>query len=161
MRVGVSGMPILEKHLGEWRGEYIHVDVDGKELDRHRSHLRAWVPEDGSFDIIQVNTYTWADGHRDVFEFGGRMVDGVCHFDTDRIVGAMSQVDDQVIVLTWSYRHDPSNYLYELIQLSRDGLHKFRTWHWMVEDRLVKRTMIYETKQVWQLDQPESSAPPR
>lgn len=146
MRVGVAGMPVLEKHLGEWAGEYIHVDADGKEIDRHASHLRCWVPEDGSFDVIQVNTYTWPDGRTDVFEFGGRIADGICRFDTERIVGEMSQIDEQVIVLTWSYKQDASNYLYELIQLSRDGKHKCRTWHWMDQDRLARRTLIYETK---------------
>lgn len=147
MRVGVPGMPLLSKHLGEWRGEYIHLDATGKVVDRHASHLRCWVPEDGSFDIVQVNTYTWDDGRQDVFQFGGKIVDGVCHFDTDRIVGEMSQVDDQVILLNWTYKFDPSNYLYEMIQLSKDGRHKCRTWHWMDNDRLVKRTIIYETKQ--------------
>lgn len=146
MRAAVPGMPILERHLGEWTGEYLHVDGDGRVIDRHASHLRCWVPEDGSFDVIQVNTYTWPDGRVDTFEFGGRITDGVCRFDTDRIVGEMSQIDDQVIVLTWSYKHDPSNYLYELIQLSQDGKHKCRTWHWMEADRLARRTLIYETK---------------
>ncbi len=147
MRAAISGMPIIENHLGEWRGEYIHVDADGNIVDRHASHLYCRVPEDGSFDILQTNTYTWDDGRQVAFDFGGRIdADGVCHFDTERIIGEMSQVDDQTIVLTWSYKNDPNNYLYELIQLSRDGQHKCRTWHWMDGDRLVKRTIISETR---------------
>ncbi|TDC98267.1 DUF3598 family protein [Actinomadura sp. 7K507] len=146
MRAGVPGMPINSKHLGEWRGEYIHVDAEGTIIDRHASHLRCWVPEDGSYDIRQVNTYTWADGTVQSLEFGGRMRGDVCHFDNERIIGEMSQVDEQSIVLTWSYKTDPDNYLYELIQLSRDGRHKCRTWHWMDGDRLYKRTIISESK---------------
>ncbi|MDL4772536.1 hypothetical protein [Actinomadura xylanilytica] len=41
---------------------------------------------------------------------------------------------------------DDRGYLYELIQLSRDGLQKVRTWHWMSGDRLVKRTVINESR---------------
>ncbi|SEF69396.1 hypothetical protein SAMN04489712_101851 [Thermomonospora echinospora] len=147
MRAAISKMPIIAEHLGEWRGEYIHIAADGTIVDRHASHLYCRIPEDGSFDILQTNTYTWADGREEAFDFGGRLDEnGVCHFDTDRIVGEMSQVDDQTIVLTWSYKDDPDNYLYELIQLSRDGRHKCRTWQWMDGDRLVKRTVINEFK---------------
>ena len=60
----------------------------------------------------------------------------------------MHQTDDRTIVLTWSYTSllKPGNYLDELIQLSRDGQEKVRTWHWMEDDRLVKRTIIRERK---------------
>ncbi|MGI5270073.1 hypothetical protein ACQEUU_13050 [Nonomuraea sp. CA-218870] len=116
----------MDKRLGEWRGEYIHID--------------------GAYSFIQTNTYTWDDGRQQVFDFGGRIEDGIGYFDTERIKGEMSQVDDQTIVLTWSYKDDPDNYRYELIQLSRDGRHKCRTWHWMNGDRLVKRTITSETK---------------
>ena len=70
------------------------------------------------------------------------------HFDNERITGYMNQWDDQVIVLTWTYKSllKPGNYLYELIQLSRDGQQKVRTWHWMEDDRLIKRTVIRERK---------------
>lgn len=146
MRAAIPGMPLLSKHCGEWRGEYVHLDASGTVIDRHESHLRCWVPEDGSYDIIQVNTYTWADGREQVLEFGGKISDGICYFDNDRITGEMSQIDDQVIILTWTYKTDPGNYLYELIQLSKDGEHKCRTWHWMDSDRLAKRTIIHETK---------------
>lgn len=140
-------MPILPSHVGEWEGEYIHIDPDGEVLDRHASHLACWMPDEGPYDVIQVNTYTWEDGRQEQFRFGGTIdEEGVCAFDTERITGEMSQVDDQVIVLTWSYKHDPDNYLYELIQLSRDGHHKCRTWHWMEQDRLVRRTIISERK---------------
>lgn len=146
MRVGVPRMPILADHVGEWRGRYVHIDPDGRVLDEHASHLACWVPEDGSHDVVQVNTYTWDDGREEQFRFGGTVDDGVCYFRTERIVGEMSQVDDHVIVLTWHYTHDPENYLYELIQLSRDGQHKCRTWHWMENDRLVRRTIISEER---------------
>lgn len=139
--------PILAKHMGEWEGQYIHLDAEGREIDRHKSHLRMWEPEDGSCDVIQVNTYTWPD-RQEAIQFNGVLKGRDIHFDNDRIVGRMNQWDDLTIVLTWSYKDllKPGNYLYELIQLSRDGQQKVRTWHWMEDDRLIKRTIIKERK---------------
>ena len=140
--------PILSRHMGEWEGQYVHLDPDGREVDRHASHLHCYEPDDGSYDLIQVNTYTWPDGRREVVEFGGRLKGRDVHFDNDRIAGHMHQTDERTILLTWSYKSllQPGNYLYELIQLSQDGQQKVRTWHWMEDDRLVKRTIIRETK---------------
>ena len=140
--------PILAKHMGEWEGEYVHLDPDGREIDRQKSHLKMWEPEDKSYDVIQRNTYTWSDGRQEVYQFNGVLKGRDVHFDNERITGYMNQWDDQVIVLTWTYKSllKPGNYLYELIQLSRDGQQKVRTWHWMEDDRLIKRTVIRERK---------------
>ena len=140
--------PILSKHMGEWQGEYVHLDPEGNEIDRHASHLRMWVPEDGSCDIKQINTYTWPDGRVEAVEFPGILKGRDVLFETDRISGHMHQADEQNILLTWTYKEllKEGNYLYELIQLSRDGQQKVRTWHWMEDDRLVKRTVIREHK---------------
>lgn len=145
-RAAIDGMPILRDHLGLWEGEYIHLDARGVMIDRHASHLNCWVPTDGSSDIVQVNTYTWADGRSEAFTFEGKVSKGICYFDTERIIGEMSQIDDLSIVLTWRYQSNPNGYLYELIQLSKDKQAKFRTWHWMEQDRLVKRTIITERR---------------
>lgn len=140
--------PILERHLGEWRGEYVHLDPEGREVDRHASRLQMWAPDDGSCDVVQVNTYTWPDGREEAIRFDGFLRGRDVHFDNDRIAGHMHQTDDRTILLTWSYKDllKPGNYLYELIQLSQDGLQKVRTWHWMEDDRLTRRTVIRETK---------------
>lgn len=140
--------PILGRHLGQWEGEYVHLDPEGREIDRHASHLHMWVPDDGSCDVVQVNTYTWPDGRSESVRFDGILRGRSVHFDNDRIAGHMHQADDLTILLTWSYkdRLKPGNYLYELIQLSKDGQQKVRTWHWMEEDRIIKRTVIREAK---------------
>ncbi|MFC6154903.1 DUF3598 family protein [Nocardioides yefusunii] len=140
--------PILNKHIGEWEGEYVHLDPDGNEIDRHASHLKMWAPTDGSADIKQINTYTWADGRQHAFEFPGTLDGEKVRFDDDRIAGYMYQTDERTIMLTWTYKEllKEGNYLYELIQLSSDGQQKVRTWHWMEDDRLVKRTVIREKK---------------
>lgn len=146
--------PLLEEHVGQWEGEYVHLDPDGREIDRHASHLNCTAPEDGTYDIHQVNTYTWADGRQEQYGFGGVLKGRDVIFDDDRIEGFMYQIDPRTILLMWSYKEGAklpqdlkqANRVYEIIQLSQDGQEKVRTWHWMEEDRLVRRTVIRERR---------------
>lgn len=140
--------PILAEHTGKWQGEYVHLDPTGAVVDRHTSLLHCWMPQDGPYDIVQTNTYTWPDGRQEEVEFGGRLEGGDVLFENDRITGHMHQTDARTILLTWSNKNDqkPGSYLYEMIQLSQDGQQMVRTWHWMENDRLVKRTIICESK---------------
>ena len=66
----------------------------------------------------------------------------------ERIKGHAWEVDDQTVLLTWHYKDDPGNYLYEMIQLSPCGNHRARTWHWFEHGEIVKRTIIKETRVV-------------
>jgi hypothetical protein len=137
-------MPLLARHEGEWSGTYIHVDAEGKELDRHEAQLSCRITAEG--DYHQVNRYRWDDGRSEDIQFPAAYADGRIHFDTDRIRGVAWEVDDRTICLTWSYKSDPDNYLYEMIQLSADGNHRARTWHWFDGDELVRRTLIKERR---------------
>lgn len=137
-------MPLLARHEGDWEGTYIHVDAEGAEVDRHASHLTCTITSDG--DYHQVNRYRWADGRTEEWPFPAAYRDGAIHFDTERMVGRAWEVDGRTVVLTWSYRADPDNYLYEMIQLSADGMDRCRTWHWFDGDELVKRTLIKERR---------------
>lgn len=142
-----DAMPVLARHEGDWRGTYVHVDPDGAVLDRHDSFLECRFPETGGYH--QVNHYTWADGRREDIDFPARFEEHPTPrivFDTDRIVGHAWEVDARTVVLTWRYRTDPDNYLYEMIQLSDDGAHRARTWHWFDAGRLLRRTLIREER---------------
>jgi hypothetical protein len=137
-------MPVLLRHLGEWEGEYIHVDTDNRVIDRHRSHLQCTFPEDGPFAYYQINTYTWDDGRREEIHFPATFRDGRIWWDTDRISGSAWEIDHRTVMLTWTRKSEPGSYLYEMIQLSADGQHRGRTWHWFQDDKLFKRTCITE-----------------
>ena len=142
-------MPLLARHEGEWIGEYVLVDAQGKEVDRHQSHLKCEFPEDGSHDYFQTNTYTWADGKKEVFSFPATYRDGRIWFDTERIEGSAWEIDSCTIVLTWNRKDLPGACLYEMIQLSEDGSHRTRTWHWLgASGEVENRTLIKETRKI-------------
>ncbi len=141
-----TDMPVLARHEGEWEGVYIHVDADNREIDRHRSHLQCLFPAEGPHAYYQINTYLWADGRREEIHFPAAYRDKAIWWDTERIVGRAWEVDARTVMLTWSRKDTPAAYLYEMIQLSEDGRHRGRTWHWFENDILVKRTCIRETR---------------
>ncbi len=141
-------MPLLARNEGEWLGEYIYVDNDGNVTDRHQSHLTCRFPTNGEYPYVQTNHYTWADGRAETFDFPATYHDKQVWFDTPRLLGHAWEVDDRTIVLTWHYKANPKDQLYEMIQLSPDGQHRARTWHWFENGEIVKRTIIKETRKV-------------
>ena len=141
-------MPLLARHEGEWLGEYIYVDNEGNVIDRHQSHLTCRFPTEGAYDYWQTNRYTWVDGRTEEIQFPANYHDGRIWFDNARLEGSAWEIDDMTIVLTWHYRDQPNDPLYEMIQLSADGQHRARTWHWFTDGQIVKRTIIKETRKV-------------
>ena len=139
-------MPVLARHEGRWEGVYIHVDPDNQELDRHLAKLQCTFPESGPYAYHQINTYIWPDGRTEEIHFPATYKDKAIWWDTDRIFGKAWEEDARSVVLTWSRKEMPGSYLYELIQISDDNNHRGRTWHWFVDDRLIRRTCIKETR---------------
>jgi hypothetical protein len=143
-----TGMPVLLRHIGEWEGVYIYTDVDGRELDRHNSHLSCQLPESGPFDYYQINRYLWADGRTEEHHFPASYRDGRIWWDTDRIKGWASDValdtEGRTTMLYWVRKDLPDHYLYEMIQISPCGSKRARTWHWFRHDELYQRTIIKE-----------------
>ena len=141
-----TGMPVLARHEGEWEGEYIHVAPDNSLIDRHASHLLCAFPEGVGYDYFQKNIYTWDDGRREELDFPARYRDGRIWWDNERIVGSAWEIDARSIVLNWSRKDLPGSYLYEMIQINDGNDKRGRTWHWFVDDELVRRTCIKETR---------------
>lgn len=139
-------MPVLARHEGEWEGVYTHIDPECKIVDEHRSRLTCRFPEDGDYAYYQINRYLWDDGREEELHFPATYRDGRIWWDTERIEGSAWEIDERTVMLTWTRKEMSGSYLYEMIQLSEDGNHRGRTWHWFVDDRLVKRTCIRERR---------------
>ena len=140
-------MQLLARHEGEWVGEYVLVDASGAVIDRHASHLTCTFPEGGgAHDYFQTNRYRWEDGREETFSFPALFRDGRIWFDTERIEGSAWEIDERTIVLTWRRKDIEGAELYEMIQLSPDGEHRARTWHWFQDGELQQRTLIKEQR---------------
>ncbi len=139
-------MPVLARHRGEWQGEYVHLNPDGKVIDRHTSHLICSFPSDGKFPFYQVNLYSWEDGKKEELHLGATYRDGRIWWDTDSIKGCGWELDARTLVLTWVRKDMPDSYLYEMIHIGRDNKTRSRTWHMFQNDKLIQRTVINETR---------------
>ena len=139
-------MPLLARHVGEWDGTYVWVDEGGAVVDRHRAQLTCAFPDDGPYDYLQVNRYTWDDGRAERIEFPATYRDGRLHFDTDRISGSAWEVDDRTICLTWTRKDDPGGFFYEMIQLDDAGENRARVWQWFEGGVCRRRTLIDERR---------------
>jgi len=139
-------MPLLARHEGEWEGVYTEIDPEGKILHSHSSHLSCTFPESGPHPYYQINRYQWADGRREEHHFPARYRDGRIWWDTERISGYAWEADSRTIMLYWERKGMSGVSLYEMIQLSADGEQRARTWHWLKDGVLVKRTIIRERR---------------
>lgn len=146
MRIIRWRMPVLARHEGEWKGVYTYVDNKNNVLDQHQSHLTCAFPEEGDHDYHQINRYSWADGRSEEHHFPATYAEGRIWWDTDRIEGCAWEIDKRTVVLTWTRKDLPGAYLYEMIQISEDGNHRGRTWHWFKDDVMFQRTVINERR---------------
>jgi hypothetical protein len=139
-------MPVLARHEGDWIGTYTLVDIEGKILDKHESHLSCQFPDDGPYSYYQINRYKWSNGKQEEHKFPGTYRDKTLWFDTERIEGKAWEVDNSTVILWFSYKTVPAAYLYEMIQISPDNNHRARTWHWFKNDQIYQRTLIQEER---------------
>lgn len=146
-------MPLLARHEGEWKGEYIHVDADGAIVDRHAAHLICEITNQDPHPYMQTNIYDWADGKHEEIPFPASYDParpGKIWFDTDRIEGWAGYVPldgyNRTMMLNWTRKGEPGQYLYEMIQIDDTNTKRARTWHWFKDGELFKRTIIKEQR---------------
>ena len=96
---------------------------------------RVGQPGAEAHSFILDHDYAWADGRTEVREFPAEYRDGRIWWDNELIKGWAAEVGldeyNRTVMLYWQRQGDPQLYLYEMIQLSDDGLNRCRTWHWI------------------------------
>ena len=149
---------------GIWEGVYIYTDVEGKELDRHKSRLTHMFPKDRPNDYDQRNQYEWDNGHTEDFKFSFKMTGDdesgyKMGFENERSKGLVWEEplrigDLPTIRVSWhrttiegySPFDVPSAMIHELIQMDKDFQHRGRVWQWYLEGELIGRTIIKERR---------------
>jgi hypothetical protein len=153
-----TGMPLLCSNEGIWEGTYSYLTPDNQVVDQHRSLLVCRVlDDDAEHPYRQTNITLWPDGRVWRMEYPARYRDGRIHFDDALIAGHFAELPDgllrRTIVGTWRWKK-PEQWLqrpcgdvemFEMIQNSRDGRHRSRTWHWIEDGAVILRTLVQET----------------
>jgi hypothetical protein len=145
--------PLIAEQEGIWDGEYVHLDAEHREIDRHAARLVCRI-FDGDREerarLVQSNIYTWPDGTREVRFFEGHLRGDRFWMENERIDGWAAPVDldetARTLMVSWVRSDDPGFRFYELITMSEDGERKNRTWHGYREGCLFRRTLIDERR---------------
>jgi hypothetical protein len=145
-----AAMPLVASQAGVWQGEYVHLDANHREIDRHKSTLvcRLFDGPDGTARLAQTNIYDWPDGTREIRYFDGILQGDRINISNVNIDGwvaplAMDETQRTIMVL-WTRTGAPDFRYYEMITVAEDGRAKNRTWHWYDKGRLFQRTLINE-----------------
>lgn len=145
-----SDIATIARHEGVWDGVYRHYDAEGRLIDQHTSRLFCRLPPDKPGTYHQTNHYRWEDGRTETRDFPALIRDGRLVWQGSLIRGWAADValDDlaRTTMLYWTRNDEPGVYVYEMIQLSDCGRHRARVWQWFRDGRLVRRTLIDETK---------------
>ncbi|MFT3966231.1 MAG: hypothetical protein QM690_10140 [Sphingobium sp.] len=139
--------PVLARGGGRWTGEYRFVDPAGTLLDQYRVDTISDFPEDGSADYRLRTHNIWPDGRESRAELLADYRNGRLEW-RNKLVGWMAEIDEHTIYLTFSYASDPSIRVCEMIQVSPDGQHRARTWHWFRDGILYQTTLTREERAV-------------
>jgi hypothetical protein len=145
-------MPIVAAQQGIWAGEYLHLDADNREIDRHWSRLicRLFDGADGVARLTQTNIYDWADGSREIRYFDGLLEGDRINISNENITGWVSPLAQdetaRTIMVGWVRAGEPDFRYYEMITVAEDGNAKNRVWHWYRQGRLFQRTIINEVR---------------
>jgi predicted dehydrogenase len=138
-------IPLLARHAGVWEGRYRHIDPDGREQETCLFRIAVEFPDEGAA-YRQTSHYWWPDGRTDQLIFEAQYADGRLHWDSGRIRGSLWALDDMSFYLRFAFTEDPGSEVCEMIQLSADGEHRARTWHWFRGGRLWRITLVSERR---------------
>jgi len=146
-----SRMPLLQRGGGSWVGTYTFVSPEMEVLDRYQVRTRSTFPEDGiGGRTYRLETeYTWPDGRTQKQSFDGALEGDRIVFNNGRIVGSLWAIDDQTIYLNFGFTAQPDVQVCEMMQISKDGQTRSRTWHWLRDEKLYQITLTDERREDW------------
>ena len=138
-----SLMPTFARHEGRWTGTYTHMTPDQKVIDHYRVHITAELPDEGPVDFRLHTHNVWPDGREQRGIYEARFSGGKLLFE-QQLIGSLWDIDDVSSYLRFSFEHDPSITVFEMLNISADGQNRARTWHWFRDQKLFQITLTDE-----------------
>ena len=140
-----KNMPNFYRHVGKWIGTYRHCTPTGALNDSYEVRITVEFPTDGSCDFRLITHNVWSDGRDSRGLYEAHFRDGRLWFDGD-LLGSLWEIDEFTAYLRFRFRDDPSIEVCEMLQLSPDGKHRARTWHWFRDKILFQVTLTDERR---------------
>lgn len=133
-----------------WEGRFRRFDAEGKLEAEFPSRIEASFDPLANPPYTQTNTYRFKDGRTQVIESSGEWDGTKLVFDNDRIEGWSADLDEtqdpmgRSSMLYLKFKDGSGMYMYEIITLSDDGNQRARMAQYLVDGKVVRRTLIDE-----------------
>ncbi len=133
---------VLNSVAGVWDGTYSHFALDGTLLEKYACHQETRMDGDSWFERV---VYRREDQPEEVLDFRAQIVGENLLFEDDNFVGRTIPATPQMFLFPYSWKDRPNLKILELVYLVNEN---YRTRHWQhfENDRLVKTSMIEETR---------------
>jgi hypothetical protein len=140
-------MAVCRPHQGVWRGTYVHLDVDGREVDRHEVEIVNAFPASGPYAYVQTSRFIWPD-RREEHVFPGTLRDNRLWWATERLKGVawVSADAPGALFLRFERVDLPDIEVLEMIQMHPDAGVRMRSWQWLKDGVPVRRTLVDERR---------------
>ena len=126
--------------VGVWEGTYTSVTPTGELIEKYRSRQETRLDGDVWRERI---TYFREDQEPQTYDFAGRFEDGMLLFEDDDISGDTYFVDDDILVLPYTWTSRPQERVIETVVLATPT-HKARIWQVFDSGELVRVMIISE-----------------
>ena len=135
---------------GVWIGTFRRYDAAGLLVETLPSEIHIRFPSTGPYGYHQTNVLKGADGKEQRIESYGAWDGPVLRFSNPRVEGWYADVEADPAglnsVLSLTFKDGSGLTLSELITLSPDGRSRMRAAQYSIGGKLVRRTLIDETR---------------
>ena len=136
---------------GTWEGTFRRVDADGNLIEEFPTKITTRFDPSATPPYAQTNTY-FKEGGVEEIKSTGDWRDGKLWFSNPRIDGWGADLTPEQdpfgrsSMLQMSFKDGSGLYMYEIITLSDDGKQRSRMAQYMIDGKVVRRTLIDEVK---------------
>jgi hypothetical protein len=136
---------LMTRHRGIWEGLYTHLDANTHRIvEQQMFRIRAEYFTHHHPSYRQTSHYWWPDGREQELMYEGSMHGDALQIDNGRIWGHCRAISVDTLYMEFGYTATPDLRIAEMLQLSDDGKHRARTWHWLRSGVLERITLVRE-----------------
>lgn len=140
---------LSQQMAGTWRGTFRRYDASGALVETVPSEVRIAF-DDGGHDYRQTNVVRRPDGGEERIETTGRWDGDRLRFANPRVDGWFGPLAGDTTglssVLQMTFKGDRPMVMSELLTVSPDGSHRMRVAQYVADGKIVRRTLIDETR---------------
>lgn len=138
---------LMSRHRGVWEGLYTHLDARSHAIvEQQIFRIRVELFAGDHQTYRQTSHYWWPDGREQELQYEGSMHGDALQIDTGRMWGHCRAISVDTLYMEFGYTATPDQRVAEMIQLSEDGVHRARTWHWLRGGALERITLVRESR---------------